>query len=129
MSIILWVPGVISWIFGTIFSVVTFIWSIIGSIWTIFVLILNIVYGWIMLLIFLRMPSNMAKFVQLFVLLIILPLIVNCLLTDTHIAINLLLPIYLTLFVFQVGDYHRAPRESPKVFRNIVFFTIICAFL
>jgi hypothetical protein len=110
-----------------IWSLIQHIW-LIKVVWIIFATIVNI--GVIVLYydLFRRDANfrNTFPFFPMLLLLVGLPLLINSYLVDSVLARNIFLPIYLAEFVDLQGDQRMIGEKRP---RNIVFFTLICAFL
>ncbi len=69
---------------------------------------------------------NQLGFFPLFFLMIVATTLFNRYFVDRTLAFNLLLPIYLTAFV---ETQNMAHGNHMNVVRNLVFFTLICAFI
>lgn len=70
--------------------------------------------------------KSVVYFFQTFVIFLIIPTAVNYLITNSDLALNLYLPIYMTLFVDIQGNQ---PTVSPTFIRNLVFFILLFSIL
>ncbi len=111
---------------GFFWSSAVFLWGIINHIWTLAMLIVNGVY---LAITFYAVNRHRMKSVEYFLemafIYLVVPTVLNYLLLRKEIAFNLMLPIYLALFVSSMGG-----REIDGNFpRNLVFFVGLCAIL
>lgn len=70
--------------------------------------------------------KSVVYFFQTFVIFLIIPTAVNYLITNSDLALNLYLPIYMTLFVDIQGNQ---PTVSSTFIRNLVFFILLFSIL
>lgn len=70
--------------------------------------------------------KSVVYFFQTFVIFLIIPTAVNYLITNSDLALNLYLPIYMALFVDIQGNQ---PTVSPTFIRNLVFFILLFSIL
>lgn len=123
-SIIPWAFSCILTVLGWFWSALCFLWSVISYVWTLFILIINGVYVTITTHISNRnRRQSVATFFEAGLIYLLIPMVVNWLLIRHEIAFNLLLPIYLTIFVAVNND----PNLDKTVPRNLVFFIMMCA--
>lgn len=109
---------------GWFWSTLSFFWSVINYGWTIFILVINGVYVTITTHINNRnWRKNTESFFESGLIYLIVPTVINWLLIRHEIAFNLLLPIYLTIFV----AVNNNPNNQKTIPRNLVFFIVMCA--
>jgi hypothetical protein len=126
-SIIPWLFSCIWSVLGFFWSIATFLWGIINHIWTFSVVLVNVAYTLIIITIISRnRPKSVEYFLTVGAGLLLIPLVVNWLILRPEITFNLLLPIYLTIFVASSGQ---GPLETSTAPRNLVFFVAVCALL
>jgi hypothetical protein len=103
-------------------------WGLLKVLWVVVMILVNLA---VLGLVGFGLKSSLIKsdiyFFPLLLGFVILPTLINWLLVDRNLALNIFLPTYLTFFV----DFQGAPRRdvSYNFPRNLVFFTLICAFL
>lgn len=101
--------------------------SILSYVWAVVMLVINGVYIVLTFTIFKRdISRNTSKFFEALGVFILVPLVINSLFSYKEFALNLFLPIYLTVFVDVLGSNNMI---TGKTIRNFVFFVLICAFL
>lgn len=123
-SIIPWAFSCIWTVLGWFWSAICFLWSVINYVWTIFILVINGVYVTITSHISNRNRRlGIAYFFEAGLIYLLIPTVVNWLLIRHEITFNLLLPIYLTIFVAVNND----PNLDKTIPRNLVFFIVMCA--
>lgn len=109
---------------GWFWSALCFLWSVIAYVWTLFILVINGTYVAVTTHISYRnRRQDIQQFFEMGLIYLVIPIVVNWLLIRHEIAFNLLLPIYLTIFV----AVNNGPNLDKTIPRNLVFFIVMCA--
>ena len=107
-------------------SIAVLLWGHIRYMWTLAMLFVNVAYLTATVYLMNRRRSKSVEyFLELVLIYLVGPTLVNYFLVKKEVAFNLLFPIYLAFFVSLTGDRP----ISGNFFRNLVFFVIVCALL